>query len=200
MTNQQYRAIGFFYAFYERNLTHILNFKNFNENDTLFETYTANKSKNSFQRFLSEFRVARNVKRGCGPELLRLTLKWIKNSNSRDVDGFARKIKDKGFSHNSLTISLASKVLFLNDPYYILPYDSQVRKTVKCRLSDYKDFRKLVLEESKKESFIKCYNHVNRFAHQVEKSFIGKLGQIELIRRNRMLDLFLWSKNGAREL
>lgn len=195
MTNQQYRTLGFFFAFYESNLHHIRNFQRFKNGKLPFSDYST-KGDHTFPKFLSDFKVARNVIKGGNPELLTLTSKWIKNKNEHDVDSFAILINNNNLTHGKVMTSLSSKILFLNDPYKILPIDTQVRKSVSQKSNLYSEYVKEARKKMLTKEFKDILNYIEQFSIQVEKNYKKELPKISQIRGNRLLDIFLWSNNG----
>lgn len=198
MTNQQYKAIGFFFAYYGRNLEHIANSQMFKKGITPFKDYSTNKQ-NGFRGFLAEFRVARNVEKDKTKNLLRLTKSWITNNDPHDVDGFAIRIMKANISHEKIMTSLASKILFLNNPHIILPLDSQVKKSVGQKTNLYSEYLLKVEKVKESEEFSECLVFVDAFASQVEKRFKKQIPRLVQVRENRLLDILLWSKNGRKE-
>jgi len=195
MTKQQIKAIGFFLATYESNLKYISNFQLFKKKKNL--PVYAVKGDHNFPDFLSAFRVARNVKKGGSKKLLKITNVWINNkANSKKVDEFAKEIKRRKLSHGKIMTSLASKILFLNDPWHVLPIDTQVRASVGQIDNKYERYPSIAFNTLKNKEFIKCLKFVSRFATKIEKGYKTDIKNIEKVRRNRLLDIFLWSQNG----
>lgn len=196
MTTQEYKAIGYFYAFYERNLEHIANFQKFKKGIVTFDDYLS-KGRNSFPRFLAEFRVARNLSSESVPKLLKLTREWVKSSTANNVDQFANKLLSKGISDGKLLVSLSSKVLHLNNPHEVLPIDSQVKKSVGQKSIRYADYIPQIKELRKSTEFERLLQHIERFSNQVESKFHKDIPYLKQVRENRLIDIYLWSKNGT---
>ena len=195
MTVQQIKSIGFFLSSYESDLLHIRNFQLFREGDIPIDKYSK-KGDHSFYNFLSEFRVARNLKKGYTSNVLKVALDWIKKT-PQDVDGFAQKIKKAGLTHNKLMTSLASKILFLNCPQKILPLDTRVRNSVSQESNSYKDYLPLIraFKRSYKTQIKECLDFVQPFTRQIESDF-PEIRNKKSIRTNRMIDKLLWAVNG----
>jgi hypothetical protein len=77
------------------------------------------------------FDVVRNFPKGTVNELLKETSLWIQSEDSENVDLFAKNLSNKGLTRGKLMASMASKILFLNNPWKIIPMDSLARKTLK---------------------------------------------------------------------
>lgn len=96
--------------------------------------------------------------------------------------------------------SLASKILFLNNPSNILPYDSNVKKALGInRLRSYQEFKN-ALDKHKRNflnnsDFKKYYDSIGKYANITEKEY--KLPKSKKIRENRFADLLLWTKGNS---
>lgn len=196
------KALGFLISNYETELNYIFEF---HENKLYFlkekkinPDYLSPQKRGSFQRFLNDFRVARNVdsKKGV-EELLKLTFKWLENNpkEQNDVHSFAKYLKEKKITRDKLMISLSSKILFLNNPWEILPVDSLVRKTVGIKKNNYMDYITEV-ESFKKENEEKILEHListKKHLEIIENKFENKIVNLPLIRYNRFIDKLLWA-------
>ena len=152
-------------------------------------------SPGTFKAFINEFRVARNIEKSKTKDLLEYTTRWIAKTKTIQVDDFAYFLKTKGITHNKTMTSLASKILFLNDPWKILPIDNLVKNAVGLKINKYnlyelkfKDFESRNLNEINK-SLASVQQHVDI----IETSFKGKINDIDTIRKNRFLDKILWT-------
>ena len=195
----KYRAMGFFLAYYERNLEHIYYFQQYINRNPGWQKYRDDR-RNSFHRFLIEFRVVRNVKKGQSRRLLRLTENWINQNHPLDVNGFAKRIKRAGLSHEKQMVSLASKILFLYKPHKLLPLDSQVKASVKQKANNYEEFARKVKACREDAGYQQCLRDAGRYAEKIEERFKGKIAYLPAVRANRMLDIWLWANNGESEL
>jgi hypothetical protein len=152
-----------------------------------------------FNEFLFGFRIARNVKSGQATDLLIFTFDWINESKgASDVDGFAEKLRTEGITQTNKTMtSLASKILFLNSPDEVSPYDTLARVALGLGNSKvtYKDFQtkfSAFREYCELQSdFRECFASLDDFALAVEKEF--KISKSEKVRKNRFVDLLLWT-------
>jgi hypothetical protein len=90
---------------------------------------------------------------------------------------------------------LASKILFLNNPWEILPMDTLTRKAFKQNenkyfiyannLEKYRQTNKTIIE--------KCLLHTKTLTSFVEQDYQGKINDLHIIRENRIIDKLLWS-------
>ena len=196
------KALGNLLHYYYSDLEYILNFQLYKQNAIKEEVYLS-KSAGFFCRFIKEFGVIRNVKKDMIGKVLKLTMKWIRDNKADDVDGFATNLREEGVTTpegNQMT-SLASKVLFLNNPWLIFPYDSHNRKALRKVLGikkpeNYRNFFYAVgeLMQKKTLSIEKDLNLVLNFLDTIEKEFNGKIKDVEIIRQNRYADKLLWAQ------
>jgi len=191
MTANQIQALGNLLQYYHSDLNYIREFQRYKLGKT--ETgYYLGLSSGTFKSFLNEYRVARNSKTDL---LLRLTMKWVNTKNPNNVDNFANFLKEKCITHGKVMTSLASKILFLNDPWTILPLDNLAKQAVGLRNNIYAHYLPLVkeFENKSKEEIIKCLESVNQHLKIIESDFKGEIENIELIRYNRFVDKLLWT-------
>jgi hypothetical protein len=185
------KAIGQFLAFYESDLNYIKRFQEFKDNaDFRF----LNEGEYSFTSFIAEFRIARNISLNTRKEALKLVKKWCKSSSCDDVDGLSQKFKLTKYSHDKGPLSFSSKILFLNNPYNILPLDRYGKKTLGLKYgASYQDYITAVdvFKEENKYLLNKSLNQIKDMVITVEKGF-AELSQIEGIRYNRFTDKLLW--------
>ncbi|MBC7389394.1 MAG: hypothetical protein H7329_09305, partial [Opitutaceae bacterium] len=121
LTAENVRAIGTFLSSYHSDLTYISKFHDY-KNGKIKTADFIQKGKGSFKSFINDFRVARNIDKDETEKLLGLTTSWVKTeSNALRIDEFAEHLKQSGISRDKTPHSLASKILFLNNPINILP-------------------------------------------------------------------------------
>lgn len=187
-------ALGNFIQYYYTDLTYIYNFQQHKSGQIKTNEYLKN-SPGTFKAFINEFRVARNIEKSKTKDLLEYTTQWIAKTKTIQVDDFADFLKTKGITHNKTMTSLASKILFLNDPWKILPIDNLVKNAVGLKINKYnlyelkfKDFESRNLNEINK-SLASVQQHVDI----IESNFKGEINNIETIRKNRYLDKILWT-------
>src|SRR5205823_10423842 len=123
------KSIGNFLATYETDLLYIQNFLRHRQRKISANDF-ATKQDGMFYKFLIEFRVTRNFEKDKSTEILKLTNFWLDKQRGNDIDGFAGLLKTKGLTRNKTMTSLASKILFLNNPWEILPMDKRAKKTL----------------------------------------------------------------------
>jgi hypothetical protein len=189
------KAIGNFLATYESDLIYIQNFQRHRQGKISASDFTA-KQNGMFYKFLIEFKVTRNFVQGKSDEVLKLTNFWLDKKNDTDIDGFATLLKSKGLTRNGTMTSLASKVLFLNNPWKIIPLDTQAKKTLKHKDDNlYKSFLpKLNDYRNEKSELMKSTLTVlNPYLTTIEKQFKNELDNIKAIRENRFIDKLLWT-------
>ncbi|HEY3875699.1 MAG TPA: hypothetical protein VGM92_09495 [Candidatus Kapabacteria bacterium] len=202
MTQLEVKTIGEFLRFYQTDLEYIANFRRF-LNGTISPEKYIEETPGSFYRFLIEFRIIRNLEKDQTKELLQLTKRWCLAKNCDDVDKFALKIKETGLSHGKTPRSLASKIIFLNNPWNILPIDARGRQTLhqksKCYYNDYRlAAKQFVMKE--KESLASMLKEITPFLSEIESTVTPVLPRIEVIRENRLIDKLLWVKGDPDDL
>ena len=188
------KALGNLLQYYHSDLRYIINFQRYKQNALSKSKYLL-KSPGSFQSFLNEFRIARNVHKGKVEDLLSLTKDWVVSSKADDVDDFAAILRKNGLTHDGKTMtSLASKVLFLNNPWVILPSDTLNKRAVGVRTNKYSDFFNAICEIMKKKTlpFKESFGPVQNYLNTIESDYKGELKDIDVIRQNRYVDKILW--------
>lgn len=193
MTTKQIEAIGHFLAYYKSDLHYINQFQNYMRGK-LSEVEYINRSKGSFYSFLIEFKIVRNFKAGQIHRLLEETTNFIKFNDGIDVDSFAFKLSKTDFTRKNIVSSMASKILFLNDPYSIIPMDSRARTTLGQKLNKYNTYTEnLSLYKKHNKNLIQeMLDYVKPMTDIVHEDF-PLLKNIEIIAENRMIDKFLWT-------
>ena len=194
MTREQVKATGNFLSTYYTDLIYIRDFQRFKE-DKISPTEYLKKSNGTFYQFLIEFRVMRNVSKERVAELLAETKNWTRGLDSTHVDKFAKHIMSQGITHGKVMTSLASKILFLNDPWTIFPFDNLAKKSLKQMTNNYSDYLPRI-EKFKKENedyTITSFQIIDIYLKRIEKEFRDELKNIELIRLNRFTDKLLWT-------
>ena len=187
-------ALGNLLATYRSDLFYIKRFNDFKNGHVSKAEYLI-KEDGSFRRFINDFRVARNISKDHVVEFLDELQKWINGSQSNDVDHLATKVKGLGYTHGKVMTSLCSKVLFLHNPYEIIPIDQLAKRAIGYRGNKYMEFRsQLDLFRDNHTKEINSYlasvrNHID----QIEKDFKGDISDIEVIRQNRYLDKIMWT-------
>jgi hypothetical protein len=192
-------ALGNLLTNYHSDLTYIRDFHRY-KNGAISTNDYLKKSVGTFRSFINEFKVARNVDKEETNTLLKITIAWTSSMNPNDVDEFAERLNKKGITHGKVMTSLASKILFLNNPWIILPLDRQAKQTLRVQRNLYYDYQPLTKEFSKKNKIeINRYlNSVDQHLTTIEAPFKNELKNIITIRRNRYVDKVLWTagRNG----
>ena len=194
MTNEQIQAIGNLLEYYYSDLTYIRNFHRY-KTGILEATDYLQKTNGTFKSFINEYRVARNVDKSKTDVLLHLTMEWISNDDSDNVDEFAENLKANSITHGKVMTSLASKILFLNNPWKILPLDNLVRNAVGLTENNYSKYQVLTEDyRQKNNSEIElCLKTVDQHLSIIEAEFENEITNIKTIRQNRYLDKLLWT-------
>ncbi|MCT4234966.1 hypothetical protein HZP42_01060 [Elizabethkingia anophelis] len=193
MTTEQIEAIGHFLAYYKSDLNYINQFQNYIGGKLSAVEYI-NRSKGSFYSFLIEFKIVRNFKAGQIHRLLEETTDFIKICDNSDVDWFALKLSQTDFTGNKVVASMASKILFLNDPCSIIPMDSRARRALGQRINKYDIYNhNLSSYITKNENIVtEMLDYVQPLISVIHKDF-PLLGNKELIAKNRIIDKLLWT-------
>jgi hypothetical protein len=188
------KAIGNLLTYYKSDLEYIRNFQLFKEGLIESEKYLT-KAPGTFKAFLNEFRIARNIDKTKTSQLLELTNNWIAGQYSDNVDAFAEFLKMDNITHGKTMTSLASKVLFLNNPWKITPLDSRAKQTLGLRNNLYSEYLPLVHEFIKQnQSEIEYYlDSMNQHLTVIETIFKNEVRDLDQIRLNRFVDKILWS-------
>ncbi len=191
------QALGHLLSTYSSDLKYIEIYHRFKNS----ESYPVDALTN-FKNFITEFKVVRNVKKGATDQLLQYLFNWLKNNTDKNnhVNCFAEYLKEngKGITHGKLQVSLASKILFLNNPWEVLPIDRRVRKTLNIKENKYESFMKSLGEFRQNNSTTISYylDSIAQHISIIEQEFEGKIKSIEVIRNNRYLDKVLWTQAG----
>jgi hypothetical protein len=183
-------SLGHLLAYYKSDLEYIAKFKSFMNNEKNADDYlTCN---NGFQKFINEFRVARNIRK----ERVKDLMIFIRDSELIEVDAFAEEIKNRKLTQkDSVMTVLASKIFFLNQPEKIIPMDKFNKKTLELKGNKYNEFKIKIDEFSNKNSkILSTYlDTVSNCLVKIEKSVNIKM-DFEKYRINRFTDKYLWVK------
>lgn len=179
--------------YYHSDLTYIMNFQRYKQNVISRDDYLP-KSPGSFQSFLNEFRIARNVHKQKVPELLKRTKAWVHTKQADDVDRFANALREENITHNKTMVSLASKILCLNNPWVIIPCDTLTRKILGVETNAYSNFYSAFHDKLGKEMLRidDSLKPLQVYIYAIENGFKEEIDDIITIRRNRFLDKLLW--------
>jgi len=184
------KAVGYFLAFYESDLHYIQRFQAFKNGED--KDYLS-LGDYSFNKFINEFRIARNISKETREEILLLINKWCKRKSCDNVNGLASEIKKHEHSHGNLAVSFASKILFLNNPYEIFPLDQNGKDSLGLETNDYQAYLAAINKFKKvnKAEIKQAFTEVNDMAALIENEFIG-IKHLKKIRENRLIDKILW--------
>lgn len=186
-------ALGNLICYYNSDLSYITYFHNFKNGKINEYEYLCN-NESCFQRFLNEYKVARNVKKNKVKEFMLFTKKWVLKEDSSDVDKFASALKKNGITQDGKTmISLASKILFLNNPEVIIPIDTLNKKAVGKKSNIYSNFKiKVDRFISENQNTIEEYlNKVNPLLSEVEANYKSIDIELKKYRFARFVDKIL---------
>ena len=153
-----------------------------------------------FKSFLLEFQVIRNVKTGMLIPLLNSTNNKIKSNNPDNVDEFKEEIRVAEItSRNNNMTSLCSKILFLNNPIGIMPFDRNVKTAICYEGNIYNHFlNNIILYNNEYQVEINNFIlSVTEDMQIIETIFNRKHPDTNLnfleIRNKRILDKLLWT-------
>ncbi|PAM95514.1 hypothetical protein B4N84_09610 [Flavobacterium sp. IR1] len=193
MTLIQIQSIGQFLTYYKTDLYYIKRFQDFKLNPDNLSNYIK-KDVGSFYSFLIEFKVVRNFTRGNVHKLLEETLSWINSKNSDNVDLFAERLSQSDLTRGNVTTSMASKILFLNNPWEIIPMDRLARKTLRQKENSYSIYSQKLIHFRKNNELVFDENlaYVNHLIEFIHNDF-SSLERLDIISRNRIIDKLLWT-------
>jgi len=188
------QALGNLLTYYYSDLLYIREFQRY-KNEKIDTNEYLKISDGTFKAFINEFRVARNIEKTKTDILLQQTIYWTRSAKSTDVDGFAELLNRNGITHGKVMTSLASKILFLNNPWVILPLDNLAKKSFGLKGNLYGDYYPLTVEFIKKyEMEINRHlDSVKQHLETIEASFCDEIENVKAIRFNRFVDKILWT-------
>ena len=194
------QATGHLLAYYHSDLVYIRNFQRYKKNPNANLGYAA--VDGDFHKFLVEFKVARcldKTNKNRFRELLRRTFDWVER-NPDNVDGFVPELNSK-LTHNHDLPSLISKVLFLNSPQTIPPFDRLVRDAATARadgqeISNYKNYLEFFKEFKSRIDISAELWPVNDWLSKIESDFC-EIQDLGTVRQNRYADKLLWVLGGS---
>jgi hypothetical protein len=188
-------SLGHLLAYYKSDLEYIAQFNLFRKNKINTEDYLKD-TNSGFQKFINEFKVARNIKK----KRVKKLMVFIKDSklleDTEAVDAFAKEIKNKKLTHEGKVMTvLASKIFFLNQPDKIIPMDSLNKKPFGLKGNIYKDFKIKVngFIDENGEILSAYIDNVRHYLIKIENSVNIKI-DFEKYRINRFTDKYLWVK------
>jgi hypothetical protein len=198
MDNGQVMATGFLLSTYESDLNYFAKFIGFTKQEISHNDYAV-KAKGTFKNFIDEYRVARNTQKVLTSKLLTCALEWHEQGRTNDVDDFARMIQAKGLTHGKLATSLSSKIMYLMNPWEVMPLDIRAKRALKHRTNIYKDYfgeiERFRLEHEK--DIRQTLATISEMLDIIERPFVDTVANLERIRENRFVDKWLWVKGGG---
>lgn len=199
MTTADIQATGNLLKTYHSDLTYIRNFQRYKKGQISANDFVK-KSEGTFYQFLIEFRVTRNFQAGKSASILQLTTKWINGSTPDDVDGFSHLLNRGKLTHDKTMTSLCSKILFLNNPWSILPMDNLAKKAIRQKDNLFSNYILNLVQFRKKHSdtIKKNLNIVEPFLITIENDFKKEIRNINIVRQNRFVDKLLWTLGQAK--
>lgn len=148
--------------------------------------------------FLKEYRVVRAIKKGKQKDFLDAVIDHVNSDGTQadDVDALAMRLEEQNITQEGKTmVSLASKILFLNRPWKILPYDRLVRDAVGYSGTIYADYLNGVMKRRK--SILKLYDtlpkSVMTYLQVIEDKTRMDKRHVDKIRKMRFVDKMLWT-------
>ena len=186
-------SLGHLLAYYKSDLEYIAQFRLFIINKTSSDDYLTMEN-SGFQKFLNDFKVARNIKKEKVKDLMIL----IKNSkfleDAKNVDSFAEEMKKEKITHdNKVMTVLASKIFFLYQPEKVIPMDKFNKISLGLKENSYSDFLIEVnkfIKEHKKILFLYLKKMTDCLI-KIENSVNIKM-DFEEYRIKRFTDKYLW--------
>jgi hypothetical protein len=194
MTKEHIQATGNFLSTYYTDLNYIRNFQRF-KHDKISATDFLQKDIGTFYSFLIEFRIIRNISQGSADRLLKETISWVNGKNADNVDLFAEKLSKTNLTRGNVVTSMASKVLFLNNPWSIIPMDALARKALKQRENKYSIYSDNLATYRKENKLVlkKFIEYTKPLTSLVDNEFKKELRDIKTICENRVVDKLLWT-------
>ena len=187
-------ALGNLLNYYNSDLKYISCFHMFKNGEIDKDEYICN-NKSCFRRFLNEFKVARNVKKDRVEEFMLYSREWVLGKYPEDVDLFAKEIKKKGITQDGKVMtSLASKILFLNNPETIIPIDTLNKRGIGQKSNSYSEFKNKIdefISEYEKE-ILEYLTSVDSMLTKIEVNSESKI-EFKKYRIIRFVDKLLWT-------
>lgn len=194
MNTEQIKAIGNFITYYKTDLDYVKSFHDF-KNDKISNSEYLEKNYSSFYTFLIEFKVMRNCSKNMVDKLLDETKYFITGFKPNDVDLFAKTLSLTNITHGKIVTSMASKILFLNNPAFIIPLDSLAKKSLNQKKNNYLEY-KLKLNTflaNNLEVIEQCINFVRPLIDIIHVDYENKIDDLKGISKSRMIDKLLWT-------
>lgn len=152
----------------------------------------------SFEAFLSDFRVLRWIGSNKVPYVLADAMTWVHGQTPHDPDQFSKYLKSSQSQLSKNHLSLASKILFLNDPVQVTPIDRCVTAALGLPSNtSYSTFKPCfdIFKQQCKAQIQQGINAIQPYLQSAEASLqvaTQHAFNIAAIRENRMADKLLW--------
>jgi predicted RNA methylase len=123
------------------------------------------------------------------------TYNFVNGKQPNNVDLFAENLAQSNLTRGKVMTSMASKILFLNNPWEIIPMDTLARNTLKQKNNKYGTYEKnlKVYREQNLSVIESCITFTNPLTKIINKEFENKLQNLDKISENRMMDKLLWT-------
>ena len=200
MTTIDIKAIGSLLMYYESDLMYIREFQRYIRNEIRKDDFGKG-DKGVFYNFTNEFRVTRNFPKGRITEVLTQAKKWIDGSTPNDVDGFAKQLNMEGLTHGKTMTVLASKILFLNNPWEILPMDIYTKTALGLKDNGYANYISKIEQVKKALNPVidERLSTVEPYLKAIEEPFKKEIKPIKSVRQNRYIDKLLWTIGASKQ-
>jgi hypothetical protein len=188
-------SLGHLLAHYRSDLEYIGQFNLFMNNQITVDQYLM-EGNSSFQKFIKEFKVARNIKKEKKKDLLDFIKDSLLPQVTWTVDAFAEEMKKKKLtSKDDVMTVLASKIFFLSQPNKIIPMDSFNKRALGLRANRYEDFEMKINEFVNEigQVLSTCLDNVRDYLSRIERSVNIQM-DFKRYRMNRFTDKYLWVK------
>jgi hypothetical protein len=205
LTKTQIKTIGNYLEYYYSDLKYFNEFKkSIKRNiDNINDEYLNKSNPYSFKSFLNGYGISRRVKKIDESNLVntlklyKTTKKWLNanQKNATDIKGFVEYITTiKNLTNGKNEISLASKILFLNNPMEVYPYDYNAKTTLDYNGNDYEEYKSKVINYKDEHIDIikKIINCIEPYLETLEKGLEYSKEEFKKIRVNRFVDKMLW--------
>jgi len=186
-------AVGNLLLYYRSDLVYIRSF----QDCKLYSTDHLTSFRDiTLPKFLTEYRVARAIKRGRQKDFFEAVIAHINTDQADNVDHLAKNLNDSEITQSGKRmVSLASKILFLNNPWKLLPYDKLVRTAIGYPGTTYAGYFEAV--QKSKERILKLYhslpNSILECLQMIEAEVVPSIPRVDRIRKIRFIDKVLWT-------
>jgi len=191
---QAIQGLGNLITWYQSDLNYISLFKKYKNSDIGDKEYLDNNK--GFQKFINEYKVARNVKKARVSDCMKFTKEYILKNTSFSIDNLAIALKEKEITQDGkIMTSLASKLLFLNNPVNVIIIDTLNRRAVNEKTNNYNNFKQKVKKFQQKNINIiqKYLTTADVLLKEIENNYQDLEIDFEQYRKMRYTDKILWT-------